>query len=92
MIKIKPLSLPFPHKVCLEYFSPTIEDGERIVITGRNESGKPTLRRKIAETNTDVGDIPQMIGHLNELSDDESFNRALSEILGPIPRLYCSMS
>ncbi|MDR1906716.1 MAG: ATP-binding cassette domain-containing protein [Puniceicoccales bacterium] len=86
MIKVEALSLTFPHKVCFENFSTTVEDGERVVIMGRNGSGKSTLLRMIAETNADVGYIPQVIEHFNGLSGGERFNKALSEVLGTHPQ------
>jgi ATPase subunit of ABC transporter with duplicated ATPase domains len=85
MIRVEALSLSFPHKVCFGNFSITVEDGMRIAIVGRNGSGKSTLLKMIAETNVDVGYVPQIIEHCDSLSGGERFNRALSEVLSTHP-------
>jgi ATPase subunit of ABC transporter with duplicated ATPase domains len=85
MLKVETFAVTFPHKVCFEKFSTTVDGGERIAIIGRNGSGKSVLLRMIAETNADAGYVPQTIENFDALSGGERFNRALSQALSTHP-------
>ena len=87
MVFLKNLDLIFPHKICFENFSASINEGDRISIIGRNGSGKSSLLKLIHEK---VGPlqsflVPQIISENESLSGGERFNKKLSEALAKNP-------
>ncbi|MCH9753296.1 MAG: ATP-binding cassette domain-containing protein, partial [Alphaproteobacteria bacterium] len=94
-IKIKNISLKFPHKTCFEDFSTIVYEGSKIGIIGRNGSGKSTLLKMILGMIDFEGDIelngltvayvPQIISDHNSLSGGQRFNKSLSKSLSKRP-------
>ena len=98
-ILLKNISLSFFKKSCFENFSGQIYPGKRIVIIGRNGSGKSSLlnilRKKLIPTSGEViipddlciGFVEQTISDFNNLSGGQRFNKRLSEALAQSPDL-----
>lgn len=77
------LSLEFPHKTCFTDFNCIINHGDRIAIIGRNGGGKTSLLQMIKNitTNLNIGYVPQIIDHSDNLSGGQRFNKALTDAL-----------
>jgi ATPase subunit of ABC transporter with duplicated ATPase domains len=96
-IKINALGLSFPHKICFQNFSATINHGDRIGIIGNNGAGKSTLLKMLAgqlephegsilmPPEVRIGLLPQVILESEALSGGERLNEALTKILAGAP-------
>ncbi len=93
------VSLTFPHKVCFEDFTMSIQYGSRIAIIGYNGSGKSTLLQ-IVQSNVQpsegkiivpkdvhIGYVPQVITAYEALSGGQRLNAALTEALSLDPNV-----
>jgi len=87
IIRIKNFNLSFPDKTCFEDFSAEITFGDRIAIIGKNGSGKTTLLKMIADQNSDLAHVPQIIENFDSLSGGERFNKSLSLALRKNPSI-----
>ncbi len=86
-IIIKNLSIIYPHKTCVDDFSVVIYPGDRIVLIGRNGSGKTSLLKILANlSDVSAAFVPQLI-EVDGLSGGQKFNAALSEALSLKPEL-----
>jgi ATPase subunit of ABC transporter with duplicated ATPase domains len=98
-IRIKNVSLSFPHKDCFEHFTARVRHGDRVAVIGRNGSGKSTLLRMLQgmfepsegliEVPDDVvfGYVPQVIEEFDGLSGGERLNEALTRVLANDPNV-----
>lgn len=96
-IHINNIDLYFPHKICFENFTETINYGDRIAIIGRNGCGKSTLMKILQgrkePTNGNIhiandiatGYIPQTINDFEYLSGGQRLNKMLTKALALRP-------
>ncbi|MDR2664195.1 MAG: ATP-binding cassette domain-containing protein [Puniceicoccales bacterium] len=98
IVAIQKLSIIFPQKTCLEEFSQSVQEGDRIALLGPNGGGKSSLLRaicggsgfggvvRVAE-GVVLAAVPQISGAGDGLSGGERSKRALTEALAKSPNL-----
>ncbi len=89
-IQLKNINLTFSHKVCFTDFSAEVPYGSRIVIIGRNGSGKSSLLKMLLEIvpqDIRVGYVPQIVEDFESLSGGQRFNAVLTQALSIDPDL-----
>ncbi|AEV85194.1 ABC transporter ATP-binding protein [Actinoplanes sp. SE50] len=64
VLAIRDLTLGFGERTLLDHIDLDVTRGDRILITGRNGTGKTTLLRAIAAGHPDVAVLPQTTDHL----------------------------
>jgi ATPase subunit of ABC transporter with duplicated ATPase domains len=89
VLRLRDLTLSYPHKACFDGFSGAVYPGDRIAIIGRNGSGKSSLLKIIENLAIDVKKsyISQIITEFESCSGGERFNKSLSAALANAPDL-----